>query len=133
MELTAAVLMNADAFKANDIKKHIARFPKSTRKRINDSFDELVAILESGEDIPPRFKPHKVNAREWEVHLMSRGSDVLVKFLWYTKDGVTYIEFTKCTDHARLNAQLLALAESDLLLDPEEVAQIEAMYKRLYG
>ena len=66
--------------------------------------------------------------------MISRGSDVLIKLRWYkAKDGVTYIEFTKCTDYARLNAQLLALAESDLLLDPEEVALIEAMYKRLYG
>lgn len=133
MELRAAVLLNDEEFKANDIRKHITRFSKKDKQRVNDSFDELVAILESGEDIPPSFKPHKVNATQWEVHLVSRGSDVLVKFEWFTRDGVSYIRFIKCTDHARLNAQLLALAESDLLLDPEEVAQIEAMYKRLYG
>ena len=133
MEILAAVLPNKKAFLDDDIERHIARFSKPTQLKITKSFKELVVILESGAPIPRKFKPHKVNSREWEVHLMSRGSDVLVKFEWFTRDGVSYIVFTECTNHAKLNAQLLALAESDLLLDPEEVAQIEAMYKRLYG
>ena len=132
MEITAAVLTNESAIR-KAIKKHTARFPSYMKTRTKKSFDELADILKKGLPIPPKFKPHKVSADEWEVHLVSRGSDVLIKFRWYVENGVAYIEFLKCTDHAKLNAQLLALAESDLLLDPEEVAQIEAMYKRLYG
>ena len=64
MELTAAVLMNVKTFKENDIRKHVARFPKAMKKRVYDSFDELTELLRNGEDIPPRFKPHKVNSRE---------------------------------------------------------------------
>lgn len=133
MQVNAAILTNKESFKDNDIKKHITRFSKKDRKRVNDSFDELTAILESGQDIPRKFKPHKLSKTVWEIHLVSRGSDVLVKFEWYQENGQTHINFLECTNHAKLRARLVALLSANLLIDYSELTEIKELYKRLYG
>lgn len=133
MLVNAAILTNKDSFKDNAIKKHITRFSKKDKQRVNDSFDELVDILESGQDIPRKFKPHKLSKTVWEVHLVSRGSDVLIKFEWYQENGQTHINFLECTNHAKLRARLFELIANTLLIDYSELDEIRELYKRLYG
>lgn len=108
------------------------RAGKQLGKRLSDDYDALVAIIESGEPIPEQYKEHPLKGRhagEWEVHLLGRTSDYLIKFKKYVEGGELVYEMLSFTKHdgllhARLEANLRACLELADYLDDEDLDYI---------
>lgn len=105
---------------------------KQLGKRLDDDYKALVAIIESGEPIPEQYKEHPLKGRhagEWEVHLLGRTSDYLIKFKKYVESGELIYEMLSFTKHdkllhARLEANLRACLELADYLDDEDLDYI---------
>lgn len=88
------------AFKYLD--KLIHKYPH-LKTKILDDIAEIIPILQNDNEIPPRFKNHKlVNTDVWELHLVSRGSDCLLLYRKYFAEE-DILEIVAITDHGTMD------------------------------
>ena len=116
---------------SNSYKKYASKLYRSVEhirgrkaKIIND-LNNVISLLENDLEIPDKYKPHKLkNSDLWDIHLLSKTSDVLLLYKKYNDPELGPVLFIKAlTDHKGLDeitAMLLAygLTEQDLLIDP---------------
>ena len=105
------------------------------RKDIRNSLEEFKGYLKRGEPIPRKFKPHKVG-NKWEVHLVSRGSDILVTYRRERDlQGNPIIKLLECIPHKKLKAELQAILANarERELTDDECLRAYDLYCRLYG
>ena len=130
--IEAAVVVEEPRFKS-DFDKIKKGAGTKLGKRLNDDYEALVKIMESGQRIPDQYKEHPLkgkHAGKWEVHLLGRTSDYLVWFTKYTNENgqlVYNIErFTKhkALQRARIEANLRACLELADYLDDEDLDYI---------
>ena len=108
---------------------------EDTRRNIRDSLKEFEGYIERGEPIPRKFKPHKVGAK-WEVHLVSRGSDILVTYRRERDaSGKPIVVLLECIPHKKLKAELQAILANarERELTDDECLRAYDLYCRLYG
>lgn len=104
--------------------KSVENIPRQDQKIIKDA-QNVIELLRNDKPIPDRYKPHPLkNSDLWDIHLLSKTSDVILLYRKYDDPQLGPTLFIKAiTNHEGLNsltAMLLdyGLTEEDLLIDP---------------
>lgn len=104
--------------------KSVQNIPNQQQKIIKDA-QTVIELLRTDVAIPDRYKPHPLkNSDLWDIHLLSKTSDVILLYKKYNDPKLGPMLFIKAiTNHeglGSLTAMLLAygLTEQDLLIDP---------------
>lgn len=132
--LNAAVVEEFKSFK-RQYDETLSKYPQKVKDDADKSLEELKDCLQNGKPLPASFKPHKVGEK-WEVHLVSRGSDILVTYRKYRmRDGTTLFRLLECIPHKKLKAELQAILANarERELTDDECLRAYDLYCRLYG
>lgn len=80
-----------------------AKYPRDASD-IEEDFWVLVSYIQSGRDIPYRYKPHLMSDKKtWEYHLVNYSSDFLLLCRRENVEGIFSLHILAITDHNGIN------------------------------